>query len=276
MLFRSEKLQAKWGKPVVVENRAGGDGLIAIRAFMQAADDHVLLYATSASFIAHPYTLDEKPPYDLERDLLPIARTTETVVTLCVPADFPAKTIAEFVAQARANPGKFNVAGAPGLPEFSVNAFAKENNLDVTKVPYRDVAQAAIDLAEGRIHFVSMSYAVATPHLESKKIRQLATGGTKRSPLTPDIPSAFESGFPVLGLETTVGLFGPSNMPRALRERIAPDVLEALADPAVVKKLVDSGQAVIPQGPDQLAAALRDQTAAAERAAKILGITPKR
>ena len=86
----------------------------------------------------------------------------------------------------------------------------------------------------------------------------------------------FESGFPVLGLETTVGLFGPSNMPRALRERIAPDVLEALADPAVVKKLVDSGQAVIPQGPDQLAAALRDQTAAAERAAKILGITPKR
>jgi tripartite-type tricarboxylate transporter receptor subunit TctC len=180
------------------------------------------------------------------------------------------------VALARANPGKLNVAGAPGLPEFSVEAFAKENNLEVTKVPYRDVAQAAIDLSEGRIHFLSMSYAVATPHLEAKKIRQLATGGTKRSPLTPDVPSALESGFAVLGLETTVGLFGPSTMPRALRERIAPDVLEALADPVVAKKLVDSGQAVIPQGPDQLAAALKEQTAAAERAAKILGITPKR
>lgn len=92
-----EKLQAKWGKGVVIENRAGGDGLIAIRAFLQAADDHVLLYSSSASFIAHPYTLQTKPPYDMEKDLLPIARTTDTVLSIAVPEALPVKTIAEFV-----------------------------------------------------------------------------------------------------------------------------------------------------------------------------------
>ena len=108
-----DKLAAKWGKPVVVENRPGADGLLAINAFTAAADDHVLLYASSASFIAHPYT-QEKVPYDMERDLAPIARVSDTVLSAAVPAASGYKTLREFVEGAKQAPDKHNFAGAAG------------------------------------------------------------------------------------------------------------------------------------------------------------------
>ena len=100
-----EKLTARWGKPVIIENRPGGDGLVAINAFTSANDDHVLLYASSASFLAHPYT-QEKLPYNLERDLAPIARVTDTVLSVSVPGSSDIKTVADFVKAAKATPEK--------------------------------------------------------------------------------------------------------------------------------------------------------------------------
>ena len=121
----------RWGQPVVVENRPGGDGLIAIGAFVSAADDHVLLYASSATFIAHPYVHD-KLPYNLERDLQPIARVSHTVLSIAAASATAFRTIADFVAAARADPDKYNVAGAAGLPEFTLDAFVKAQSLKVT------------------------------------------------------------------------------------------------------------------------------------------------
>ena len=112
----SEKLSARWGRPIVIENRPGADGLLAINAFTSANDDHVLLYASTASFMAHPYTL-EKMPYSLERDLAPIARVTDTILSAAVPSSLKANTLKEFVALARALPGKLNAAGAAGVPD---------------------------------------------------------------------------------------------------------------------------------------------------------------
>jgi tripartite-type tricarboxylate transporter receptor subunit TctC len=109
----AERLSAKWGKPVVIENRPGGDGLVAINAFTSANDDHVLLYASSASFMAHPYT-QEKLPYDMERDLAPIARVCDTVVAASVPAAAEFKTVAEFAARAKAEPASTTLPVQPG------------------------------------------------------------------------------------------------------------------------------------------------------------------
>jgi tripartite-type tricarboxylate transporter receptor subunit TctC len=108
----SDRLTRKWGQPIVVENRPGGDGLVAINAFVNAKDDHVLLFAPSSSFIAHPYqheNLSYKPS-----DLATIARVSNTVVAISVPADFPAKTLKEVVDAARAKPGELNWAGLTG------------------------------------------------------------------------------------------------------------------------------------------------------------------
>lgn len=271
----AEKLQAKWGKPVVVEPRPGGDGLIAINAFMSAKDDHTLLFASTASFIVHPYTLQAKPPYDAERDLVPIVRAVDSGLAVAISTGSGANSLAEFVALARKNPGKLNVAGGAGLAELTVRAFVKEQNLDVSIVPYRDIIQAGQDLAENRIQLVSASLSMPMPHVQAGKAKIAAIAAPRRTPLAPDVPSAPEAGFPTLGYESTIGFYGPEGMGLELRRRIAADVIEALNDPTVAKRLFNAGMAVNPQGPEELAAIVKQQRAATARLADILGVKPK-
>ena len=213
----AERLSAKWGKPVVIENRPGGDGLVAINAFTSANDDHVLLYASSASFMAHPYT-QEKLPYDMERDLAPIARVCDTVVAASVPAATEFKTVAEFAARAKAEPGKYHAAGAAGVPEFALGAFLKTENLDVTKVPYRDVVQAGRDLGE---FAHSLPAVVLRGGAAADRGGQGAGGGRRRpqarAPSRRTFRPVLETGYPALVTETTSGLYGPKGMPLALR-----------------------------------------------------------
>lgn len=270
----AERLQVKWGKPVIIENRPGGDGLIAIRSFLTSNDDHVLLYASSASFIAHPYTLPQKPPYDLNKDFSPIVRVADTLLSIAAPSAMNVSSLKEWVAAARANPGKFNVAGAPGVPELAMNAFLRVNNLDAARVPYKDIVQAGSDLVESRLQLMVTSYAIALPHLQSGRARMLAVGSTERSQIVPDTPTATEAGFPILTTETTSGLYGPAGMPLELRTKIAADVMEATRDPVVQQRLLATGQGPNPQGPEGLAAALKRQEAAAAAVAKELGIKP--
>jgi tripartite-type tricarboxylate transporter receptor subunit TctC len=270
----SERLTARWGKPVVIENKPGGDGLVAINAFISANDDHVLLYASSASFLAHPYT-QEKLPYDLTRDLAPIARVTDTVLSVSVSAGSNIKTIAEFVKASQATPDKYNAAGAAGLPEFTLDAFLKTENLKITKVPYRDVVQAGRDLMEDRIQFLLSSIAIMTAPAEAGKVRIIAIAARQRSPIFKDIPSVAEAGYPGLAVETTAGLYGPKDMPLELRKRIGADVIAAAKDPDVTAKISSTGQDVRPGGPEDLAATIAQQTANTAAVAKILGMEKK-
>src|SRR5262245_22408904 len=148
-----EKLAARWGKPVVVENRPGGDGLVAITAFTSANDDHTLLFVPASTFTAHPYA-HEKLPYDAERDLLPITSVTTIVIALSAPASLNVKTLGEFIALARAKPDTLNVAAAAGNSDLILSSFIKTQGLPVARVPYRDIQQAPSDLAEARIHLL--------------------------------------------------------------------------------------------------------------------------
>jgi tripartite-type tricarboxylate transporter receptor subunit TctC len=267
----SEKLSARWGRPIVIENRPGADGLLAINAFISANDDHVLLYASTASFMAHPYTL-EKMPYNLERDFAPIARVTDTILSVAVPSSLKANTLKEFVALARSQPGKLNAAGAAGVPDFTLGYFLKVEKLDVTRVPYKDVVQAATDLSTGQIQFLVSSYAVVRGASEAGRIRVLAVGGRERFSHTPDVPTVHEAGFPSLNVETTAAFYGPRGMARELRERIAKDVIAVVAEPEITKRLVATGQAVRTGGPEELAQTLRQQADQAATVGKALGL----
>jgi tripartite-type tricarboxylate transporter receptor subunit TctC len=269
-----DKLSTKWGKPVIVENRPGADGLVAINTFLSANDDHVLLYASSASFIAHPY-MHEKLPYVLERDLEPIARVADTVLSVGVPTAIGIKSIKEFVEKARAEPKKFNVAGAAGLPEFAVMAFVKNENLEAARVPYRNVVEAGRDLGENRIQLLLSSFAVVRPHVEAGKVAVIAVGGKQRASVAPNAPTVTEAGYPMLDMETTSGFYGPRGMPLPLRQRIGTEVIAAASDPDVSAKIVASGQLMRTQGPAELAAALKEQAATAARIAKVLGMEKK-
>ena len=269
----ADRLSARWGRPVVVENRPGADSLVAIKAFVGANDDHTLLFGPSGSFTVHPFQY-EKLPY-MPDDLQPIARVSNTIVALGVPASMKVGTLEEFVARARAEPGKLNAAVVPGITEFTFDYFAKMAGLNLAKVPYRDIVQAATDLGEGRVQVMVSSYAILKPHTEAGRVKTLVVTGRQRASILPQVPTAIEAGYPALELEGLAGLFGPRGMPRELRERIGADVVAVASDPVVSARLIGTAQVVNPGGPAEFGAAIDAQTAQVAAIAKALGIKPK-
>src|SRR5215475_13564127 len=257
----AEKLAARWGKPVVIENRPGGDGLVAINAFTSANDEHTLLFVPASTYTAHPY-VHEKLPYDAERDLLPITNVTTIVIALSAPTSLNVKTLGEFIALARAKPDMLNVSAAAGNSDLILSAFIKTQGLPVSRVPYRDIQQAPSDLAEARIHLLMSSYATMLPLVQAGRARILAVTSRKRVGIAADIPTVAEAGYPYLGLDGLIGMYGPRGMSMALRESIAADVRAVVeADPTIASRLAQTGQVVD----------LRDQLAAI---AQTLGMKP--
>jgi len=265
-----DALSKKWGHPVVVENRPGGDGIIAITGFIGSNDDHILLFSPTGAFSSHPYTQD-KLPYDPEA-LAPIARVTNTIVALAVPASLNVNTLKELIDKVRAEPGKLNWASATATNEFLFQGYLKETGLDMAKVPYRDTVSAINDLAEGRIQMYNGAYAIIRPQLQSGKVKVLAVLNKERAKGASDIPTASEAGFPKLAFDGLVGIFGPRKMPDELREKIAADVKEILTDPDIAAKLTATGQNVSAGTPAEFAAAQKEQAAQVDAVAKLLGL----
>jgi tripartite-type tricarboxylate transporter receptor subunit TctC len=266
-----DRLSARWGQPVVVENRPGGDGIVAITSFLGAHDDHVLLAAPTSSFTAHPY-LHENLPYK-QSDLLPIARVSNTIITISVPVSLKLASFADVVAMARAQPGTLNWAGVTGALDFTFAGFLQAKGLNMSKVPYRNPVEAANDLAEGRVQVYEGAYAIARPQIEAGRIKPIMLTNSVRAPMLPDVPTAAEAGFPELTMDGLVGFFGPPGMPLELRERIAQDV-RAVTDAGVESRLIATGQIVNIGGPSEFVAAIDQQRARLAEVAKDLGIKP--
>jgi tripartite-type tricarboxylate transporter receptor subunit TctC len=266
----ADRLTARWGKPVVVENRPGGDGLVAIGAFTGANDDHTLLFGPAGTFAVHPYEYD-KLPYNAERDLLPISNVSTIILAFSTPATLKLGSVGDFVALARAQPGKLNAAAASGNADFLLFGFLKSSGLQVAKVPYRDILQAPNDLAEARIQALMTSLAVVQPQMQAGRVKVLAVTSRARAPTAPDVPTVVEAGYPALEMESVVGLFGPRGMPADLRERIAGD-LAGVLDPVIRERLEATGQIVNVRGPAEFAAAIEEQRAKLAAIAKVLGI----
>ncbi len=266
----SERLAKEWGQSVVVENRPGGDSVVAISSVINANDDHILLWGPTASFTAHPYT-HAKVPYDI-REIIPITRVSNTLVVITVANSVKATTMAELAQRAREEPGKLNYASVTGLNDFLFQAFVKDAKLEMVRVPYRDAVQAANDLAQGRIHAFSSAYAISRAQVEGGKIRPLAFTNTLRAGIMSGIPTVREAGFPAMEFDGMVGVFSTKALNEAGRLRIARDVREALKDKVVIDRLTSTGQVVNPGDRDEFIAAIDEQRKVAAGAAKILGI----
>jgi tripartite-type tricarboxylate transporter receptor subunit TctC len=264
-----DRLSARWGQPVVVENRPGGDGIVAITSFLSARDDHILLASPTSSFTAHLY-LHDTLPYKAS-DLLPIVRVSNTFITIAVPALLNVSSLADLMAMARSQPGKLNWAGTTGALDFAFAGFLQSNGLNMTKVPYRNPVEAANDLAEGRVQVYEAALAIVRPQLEAGKIKLLVVTNSVRAPTLPNIPTATEAGHPELAFDGLVGFFGPPGMPLDLRERIAADV-RAVTDAVIESRLITTGQMVNLGGPVEFATATEQQRARIAEIAKDLGI----
>jgi len=265
----ADRLTQLWGQPVIVENRPGGDGIVAINAFVSAHDDHVLLFSPTSSFTAHPF-LHENLPYK-PKDLVPITRISNTLIGISVPIDSKVGSLTELVALARAEPGKLNWAGTTGALDFMFAGWLKREGLNITEVPYRNAVDAANDLAEGRVQVYEAALAIVRPQLDGGRIKLLAVVNTARAPTQPKIPTAAEAGYPVLTIDGLVGLFGPPGMPLALRQRITADI-RAVADKTIEDRLTITGQLMNIGGPEEFAASIEQQRSTVAQSAKELGI----
>jgi tripartite-type tricarboxylate transporter receptor subunit TctC len=268
----ADRLSPRWGQPVVVENRPGGDGIVAITAFIGAGDDHTLLYAPSSSFTAHPF-LHDKLPYDI-RDLSPIARVASTIVVAAVPSSLNISSVKELMELAKAKPGTINFNTATGVTDFVFDGYFKATGLSVTRVPYRDTVQALNDLGEGRIQLWVGALAIARPHVQAGRVRLIAITNSQRPAGGPDVPTVTEAGYPDLTFDGLTGLFGPREMTPALRERIAADLRAVAGDPEIVSRLTATGQVVSPGSGTDFAASIDAQRAAVAKFAKTLGTKP--
>jgi tripartite-type tricarboxylate transporter receptor subunit TctC len=267
----ADRLSKRWGQPVVVENRPGGDGIVAINAFVSAHDDYQLLFAPTSSFTAHPF-LHDHLPYQ-PSDLVPIARISNTIIAISVPASLGVNSLDQLVALARSAPGKLNWAGVTGALDFMFAGWLKQEGLDISKVAYKNPVDAANDLAEGRVQVYESALAIVRPQLQSGKIKLLAVTNTVRAPTEPDLPTVKEAGYPALTLDGLVGLFGPPDMPLDLRRRITADVA-AVADATIKDRLAATGQILNVGGPEEFATSIDGQRAAVAAFAKTLGIAP--
>jgi tripartite-type tricarboxylate transporter receptor subunit TctC len=269
----AEKLSKIWNQPVVVENRPGGDSIVAIQAFLSANDDHTFLFAPSGNFTVHPF-LYTKLAYD-PKDFVPVARASNTILALAVKQDAPYKTMKDFTEAARANPGKFNSGLVTGITEFTFWGYAHEQKLQIAQVPYRDINVAPVDLGEGRIQVVMASYAIVQPQIQANRIRLLIVNNSSRVPVAPETPTAKESGYPSLEVEGLVGLFGLKNMPDSLKEKIAADFRTAAADGSIAQRLQATGQVINVGGPKEFAATIEGQRKNIEATVKAINFKPK-
>jgi tripartite-type tricarboxylate transporter receptor subunit TctC len=266
----ADKLSQKWGKPVVIENKPGGDAIVAITAFTGANDDHTLLMAPTSTFTAHPF-LHEKLPYDT-KELQPIARVSNTVVAVGVPASLGVNSINDLLAKAKAEPGKLNMASATGANDFVASGFLKQSNAQIARVPYRDTVQAINDLAEGRIQLYVAAYAILRPQVQAGKVKVIAITNGERAPMLKDVPTATEAGHPSLAIDGLVGLFGPKTMTKDVRDKIAADVIEATKDPEIMPKIAMTGQIVRPGGADEFAKEIDVQSKVVSDSAAAAGV----
>ena len=165
------------------------------------------------------------------------------------------------------------MSAAAGNSDLILSAFIKTQGLPVARVPYRDIQQAPSDLAEARIHLLMSSYATMLPLIQAGKLRLLAVTSRKRVGIAADIPTVAEAGYPYLGLDGLIGMYGPRGMSMALRESIAADVRTVVeADPTVASRLAVTGQVVDLRGPHEFAAGIKEMSDQLAAIAQTLGI----
>jgi tripartite-type tricarboxylate transporter receptor subunit TctC len=268
-----DRLAVRWGKPVVVENKPGGDGVVAINAFIAAHDDHTFLFTPTGAFNAHPF-VHEKMPYD-PRELVPVARVTNTLVGVGVPSSLGISSLKEFVALVQAKPGELNWTGLAGGLDVAFSGFLASNRLEMKKVSYRDPVQGLNDVAEGRVQTYVTALAVMRPQIEGGRIKLIAIANHERAPSAPDVPTAVEAGYPDLAFDGLVGLFGPRDLSDDLRKRIAADIREIGADRTIIDRLGATGQLVRPGDATEFAASIERQRAQIAAAAKRTGLKPQ-
>jgi tripartite-type tricarboxylate transporter receptor subunit TctC len=269
--FNAE-LGAALGRSVIVENRSGAGGTIGTGHVAKAAPDgQTLILAAASHTIAG--SLYAKLPYDPLKDFTPIAHIGNVDYVLMSSTTIPPKTVAEFVAYGKQNPGKLNyaTAGNGSATHLSMAYFAAMAGLDMVHVPFKATGEAVNEVLAGRAHVVIAANIGAIPFARDSRVRMLGSTGTKRSKFLPDLPTVDESGVPGYAFDSWIGLLGPAGLPRAQVDAVSAAVAKLLKDPVILERLDKQG--VVPQAmtPEAFASLLRADFAKMAKVVKASG-----
>jgi tripartite-type tricarboxylate transporter receptor subunit TctC len=266
-----QTLSKRLGQPVVIDNRPGASGGLAAQAAMAApADGYTILWA-SASMVGLPVLL-KKPPYGAMTDMAPVAAVGRLPFCTFVHPSVPAKTLAEFRAEAKRNPGKLNLASGSVSELMAGTQLDTATGARMQHVPYKGGPQIMPDLVAGRVHVNIGPCSTGMPFVTSGKLRVLATLLPSRSNLLPDVPTATEAGMPELSAPTWQALVAPPRTPKEIVEKLAREVAEALKDPETLAQFGKIGVQAEFAGPAALEARIRDESPVWSRFVKQNGI----
>ena len=247
-----EKLGQMWGQSVVMDNRPGATGMIGMEAVARGNPDGYTLLVMN---VGHLITaaLTTKLPFDIGRDLLPISVIATTPVILVVHPSVPARTITDYIALARKQPGKMSYAsgGVGGVQHMSTELLKQEAKIDLLHVPYKGTGPGLIDLLGGQVQLTLTSVPSVMPHVNSGKLRALAVTGDARLSAAPDVPTFKESGLAGVSVVIWYGLLAPTGTPPAIVDRIARSVAAAAAMPDLKEKMVRSGAEPVGSKPSE-------------------------
>ena len=262
------------GQQFVVLNRDGAGGIVGTGAVAKAAPDgYTLLWGTSGPMTIAAAWVD-KLPYDVAGDFAPIGVFTTIPFFLVVHPSLPVRSVKELIALARAQPGKLNYAsgGTGGISHFAAEYFKTLAGVKITHVPYRGTALFETELVAGQVELSFVSTIVAMRNATSGRLRVLATTGAERSALFPDVPTMKQAGVADYEFIQWYGLLAPAKTPPAIVATLNAALMKSLDDPDVRKRVATEGGTVLPNSPEQFAAAYRAELAKYERTIKAAGL----
>ena len=254
--FIAQQVSESLGQPVIVDNRTGGGGTIGIGTAIRANPDGYTLIIVNASYAANPALL--KLPYDSVNDVQPIIQLAKSVLLMSLHPSVPSRNVKEFIAYAKANPGKLNYgsAGAGGLGNLAGELFKLETKVDFTHIPYKGAAPALTALIAGEVQLNFSSMAATIPHVKAGRLRALGVTTATRSSALPDVPTVSET-VPNFEVDFWYGLWGPKGLPKEIVARWNREVSRTLQTEEMRSRMAGDGVEAVGGTPEQLLNTIR-------------------
>jgi tripartite-type tricarboxylate transporter receptor subunit TctC len=274
--FLAQRLQGALGQPFVVDDRPGAGSIVGTDAVAKSAPDGYTLLVMSNTHTVNESLIPNKP-FSLTRDFVPVAPINYSDLVMVVHPSVPAKTLAEFIALAKSQPGKLNYASSgPGTPyHMAAELFKSMAGVDIVHVPYRGSSGARTDILGGQVQMMFDAVTTMSEHVKAGQVRALGTSGKSRSSVLSEVPTIAEAGVP--GYESTIwiGLIAPKGTPPAIVNRLNAEITKIVSRPEVSRDWAAQGAVAMTMTPDEFGNYIAEDIVKWERIVRISGAKPE-